>query len=326
MSNPRVGGLSHLKHLLALPDESVSFRIEVDDLAWETELLLGGGIDGRSPERVTRSGQLLFERTAYAERLSFGDVDMFVGGNLAVRTVFDLTSDVLLEPLVKVFRGCRVYGDYHLRQLREHGSRNGPDLYLHSSGMNAFTVLRNWRDKRDLRPAYDFVIEGLQDAFPDFFEDFDFELAGQSVMLRLYLRGLSDSDALPHHLAPDGFLMALLHLCAVAGAEPGTILAIDEMENALHPFAIRQLLASFRNAAAKRKLTIILATHSPVLLDEFTSDPSRVFIMEPDLEVLPVALDQHRNPEWLSHFSLGKLYGNLDFGAPRGAVSAKGTP
>ncbi len=38
--------------------------------------------------------------------------------------------------------------------------------------------------------------------------------------------------------------------------------------------------------------------------------------MEPGHDRLPVPLSSLRNPEWLSNFSVGKLYANLDFGAP----------
>ena len=107
---------------------------------------------------------------------------------------------------------------------------------------------------------------------------------------------------------------------AVAGAKPGTLVLIDEFENSLHPYAIRQLVRAMREWAAKRDLTIVLAGHSAALLDEFREDPSRVFVMElpqPGQPPMPRRLTDYHDPEWLKHFSLGELYRHEEFGGPR---------
>jgi AAA15 family ATPase/GTPase len=124
-------------------------------------------------------------------------------------------------------------------------------------------------------------------------------------------------EAMPHHLAPNGFLVALLHLCAVAGAPPGGVVGIDEMENSLHPFAIRRLISIFRDEAEVKDLTVVMATHSPVALDEFAAEPDQIFVMEPGSATCPVPLTHCRDEDWLRHFSLGELYSRLDYGAPK---------
>jgi predicted ATPase len=116
------------------------------------------------------------------------------------------------------------------------------------------------------------------------------------------------------HLAPNGLLIALLLLCAIASANDREVVCIDEPENGLHPYAIQRLIALMRERAEARGLTILLATHSPTLLNEFNDQPDHVFIMEPGQEILPVRLDQHHNPEWLRNFALGDLYMNQTIG------------
>ncbi|MEX2016556.1 MAG: AAA family ATPase [Candidatus Hydrogenedentales bacterium] len=316
ISNPYVGGTWGVKHLLAAPEDRVSFSISVGDCTWETELVVEGGrIDGRSPERALCDGRAIYERPLYGESVNLAGQKISVGDSVALKVLHELGLCPELNALVEQIVGFRTYTNYHLWTLREYGSKQSSDLFLHPTGTNAFSVLRNWRDKRDSRASYEWVREGLLDAFPDFFDDFDFEVAGQGVMLRVYVKGLP--EPVPHHLAPDGFLVALLHLCAVAGAPSGGVLAIDEMENALHPYAIRQLVSNFRNAADERDLTIVLATHSPVVLDQFASEPGHIYYMQPGAVVAPLRLDQQRDLDWLSHFSIGKLYANLDFGAPQ---------
>src|SRR5207248_2716780 len=125
------------------------------------------------------------------------------------------------------------------------------------------------------------------------------------------------NDPVSVYFASNGWLTALLHLLAVAGAERGSLVAIDEMENALHPYAIRALLEAFRDWGDEHDLTVCLATHSPVVLDEFNDAPARVFVMEHGQETVPVSLPDLCSPDWLAHFTLGKLYAHGDYGSQR---------
>ena len=122
--------------------------------------------------------------------------------------------------------------------------------------------------------------------------------------------------SLPVRVAPSGWITGLLHLAAVASAGRGGIVGIDEPENGLHPYAVKRILGAMREWADEQDLTILLATHSPMLLDQFKEEPEHLFVMEPGREVLPVRLDEVRDREWLAQFSLGDLYKHGDFGAP----------
>ena len=157
------------------------------------------------------------------------------------------------------------------------------------------------------------MLAGLKEAFPDTFDDLDFESAGQTISGRIAAPGTD--VPLSTYFAANGWLVALLHLAAVASTEPAGVVAIDEMENGLHPYAIRALMAAMRDWAAQTGISVVLATHSPVVLDQFKEEPDRVFVMEPGREVQPQPLDQIHDPEWLAHFSLGDLYAHDEFGA-----------
>jgi predicted ATPase len=150
--------------------------------------------------------------------------------------------------------------------------------------------------------------------FPDLFEDIEFVNAAHQMTARFIRPGRQ--DAVPVHLAPKGWLVGLLHLCALASTEPGGVVAIDEPENALHPYAIRRLMDALAAWSEPRKITVILATHSPVILNQFDQSPERLFVMQPGEAVLPVALDALRDPAWLRSFAIGDLYAHDEFGAP----------
>ena len=318
------GGSWGLRHWESGPDEPVSAALEVDGLAWEIQLgVRGASVDERAGERLTRGEEIVLRREPFSDHILYRGEDWALtplNGDLgdarvALRQVYEDRRDLDLEPLVTALTGSRVYSLYNLRKLIAYGSRYSTDLYLHPSGENVFTVLRNWIGRRDCREQYQFVLEGLQDAFPDVCEGLEFEAAGQTVTANVIPP--ATDRRIPIRFAPNGWLVALLHLCAVAGAKPGSIVAIDELENALHPYAIRSVTASLRYWAGVRRLTILLASHSPVLIDEFKEEPSRVFIMQPGHDRLPVSLTEEFAPDWLAHFSLGELFAHENFGGPR---------
>src|SRR5207248_3307637 len=123
---------------------------------------------------------------------------------------------------------------------------------------------------------WEFVRDSMRDAFRDLFEDLEFEQAGQRLSANVILS--NRRSPLPAYLMSDGWLTGLLHLCAVASGVSGSVVTIDEPENALHPHAIRSLIESSRQWARKQDLTIVLATHSPVVLNQFRGDDrERVF-------------------------------------------------
>jgi predicted ATPase len=231
---------------------------------------------------------------------------------LALRMVFDKERPADLDDFVRTVQSFRVYRSYNLYGLRRNGSRQGAEYFLNPSGENAFTVLRNWRDRREHRPRYDFVLRGLRGAFPELCADIDFDIAGLTVSAVMVTpRGHAP---IPAYFTPNGWLTAMLHLCAVAGGEPGSVVALDEIENTLHPFAIRTLVELFREWSDEHGLTVCLATHSPVLLDAFRDEPEKVFVMDLAQTKRPRSLTELENPEFLAQFSLGDLFAHGEFG------------
>ncbi len=115
----------------------------------------------------------------------------------------------------------------------------------------------------------------------------------------------------------DGFFTTLCHLASVASVDQSGIVAIDEPENSLHPELIVKLIEAMRDWSKQRGVTIVLATHSPVVLDQFRDEPEKVFVMQAGHEQQPVPLDQLKQRDWLRHFSLGDLYSHLEIGASR---------
>jgi predicted ATPase len=218
-----------------------------------------------------------------------------------------------MEPLYRALYDLRTY-DFYLNQVSIGTTREERNSFLHGHGLNLWAVLANWKQApRRYEGKFEWVMAQARLAFPDLIEAMEFD-RGEAF---IYPPGASDpSDGLPPRRQADGLLTGLCQLTAIAGALPGSILAFDEVENQLHPHAIRVILAAMREQAEARDLTILLTTHSPIVMNEFSSEPDRVFVLEPNAVQKPIALDQLKNPDWLAMFSLGELYDRMKFASP----------
>ena len=322
------GGHWGLRNLAVPVGDDVVLTLVFEQVTWIVILRSGGAaneflLDERLEIMSIGGGDFILGWSSLSH-FQFRGTSHKRGEGSALKLVWEMseeTEEPELKALVQFIRSIRTYRHYALDQLRENGSRVDADLSLSRRGENLFAILRNWRDKRDLRASYDFVIEGLRAAFPDFFDDIEFYGDSQTIRAKVYLQGVP--EPMPLTFVPDGLLVAMLHLAAVAGSPGPSFVAIDDFENFLHPFALRSLVESIRNWSDHRDLCVVLATHSPVVLDQFRADPTHVFVMEVDQKEKPIRLDYLRDPEWLSHFSLGDLYSQLEFGARLPAAETK---
>jgi predicted ATPase len=215
----------------------------------------------------------------------------------------------VLDALSKI----SVFYDADLSGLREGGSRMAGVRTVHSQGKNVLAVLRSWRDKKTTKGRFDFVIEGMKAAFPELFDSMDFEVAGQTVSASIYRPGVEESTLLIFEA--NGILSLLITLTEVASAEPGSLVAIDEPEVGLHPYAIRQMMESLHHRAESIGCRIVVTTHSPVLLNTFDATPERILVLDPKEDASPKPLTEIRTPEWLASFALGALYADGEFAA-----------
>jgi predicted ATPase len=304
------GGPGNLRNAHADRNAPVILGVELDEVTWQLDLTpRGASYSPLQGERATVSAAVAFDRNAPVPGLETRPED---ARPLLARFV-DLPDGAALRPLVSLLRGYRLYHGYDLASIRVNGSQVSSDEYLHPDGRNIFSVLRNWRDRKETRPRWEFVIESLRAAFPDTFADLDFDMAGQTVSGRIVAP--QPDVRIATYFAANGWLVALLHLAAVASTEPAGAVAIDEVENGLHPFAIREIIDAMRRWAEKTGISVVLATHSPVVLDQFKEEPWNLFVMEAGRDTAPVPLDELHDPEWLAHFSLGDLYAHDEFGA-----------
>ena len=320
-----LGGARGLKRHGAASDASVLLGLEVEGLRWELELSVEGSSVGEFPgERVTLGDDVLLRRVPGSKEWSFGDERVVDTLKDEPRTCLDAAwdrfRDKRLAPLLDTFYyGMLVY-DRKWSVARLMGaplpSPAFPGTVLNPLGSNVFALLAQWRGApKRFDGQYEWVRDKARLAFYDIFDDLEFESLENTMIARFYTPG--SDEGLPVHRAADGLIVGLLHLTSVAGAPKGALVAIDEMENQLHPHAIRVILQAMRERAEERDLTIVLTTHSPVLMNEFAGHEDRFFVTEPGHVPTPARLDELHDPRYLAQFALGDLYERLKIGAPR---------
>lgn len=308
------GGAQGFHHLRRLQDPA-RFSFEKDGVTWwfGARATSHGFETALGEELRGRGGEVLVERAKNApQTLQVQGQPYPVYSNHGETLIQGLlkTDEERTRDFVTTLTKYRHYRDYKLDELRFRGSQmdSSSDDELAERGENAFSVLDIWNGKRSHRSRYQFVLETLKQAFPKMVEDLEFDKVGRTISLRFFLPDHSERS-LPIESVSNGFLISLLHLMAVASTPKGGLVAIDEIENGLHPHALRILLSAIRDRAKEEDLTVLVATHSPFLLNEFREEEENVFVMDSTLEKPLLPLTEILDRDWMRLFSLGDLYG-----------------
>jgi len=114
----------------------------------------------------------------------------------------------------------------------------------------------------------------------------------------------ADFPMQPYHLS-DGSIRFICLATALLQPVPPSAIIIDEPELGLHPEAIRILGELIQNAAKRTQL--IIATQSPLLLDQFSINDI-VVANHRDGQSVFERLKQEDFSAWLENFSVGELW------------------
>jgi predicted ATPase len=286
------------------PEAVITAELEQGPVKWWIRLLPAGtSVTTDAPEKIFVEGKPIYERTQGGSATLRG-APWIADARPGLRAMVDaLQSEPAVDEFVRRLRTIRVYHDPLVYSIREQGSPTRLDKHLHSQGTNVFTMLRRWHERGEDKHRYAFVLDGLKAAFPELVRDLDFDAAPASVTVRVVPRQWEAAS--PVGYESDGLLRMMIALADLASTDPGGLVGIDEPENGLHPFAIRVLMDAAKAWSAAHKVTVVLATHSPVLVDQLTDRPEAVFVMTPDRG--PVPLPEHIDPHWLRRYRLGEL-------------------
>lgn len=315
------GGVS-FQRLTADADDPVEFSLIVDEagaterLVWKLQMPMSPtGLRGTFGEELRRGDSVVARAGMFSDDWFYGAKRLTHDDErCCAKRIWDQGEAAWMRPLVDLLSGFRVYGTYWLNQVKKFEPNQSADTYLHGSGRNLWSVLANWKGSPiRFSGQFEWVMTEARKAFPGILGSIEFDRG----FPYLYKPGATDpADGLLPQFAADGVLTGLLHLCAVAGAPPGSVVAFDEVENQLHPHAIRSILDAMELQAEERDLTIIATTHSPVVMNRFRDAPEQLYVLDESLETQPLPLTEVEEVDSLLQVELGELYDRLTFAAP----------
>lgn len=308
----------YLKRIDSPQNEPVVLQVEVGDIRWKLRLMMGSnGLQGTYGEELYRGSDIIL-------RAAMGQEDFYWGAQQRFRDetrccakwLWDRGETPWMKPLSDMLSGIRVYKSYSLQEVQRYERIDTLSASLSQNGKNLWSVLANWKSSPiRYQGQYEWVMAKAKKAFPGLISTIEFDRGFPFI----YRPGAMEADqGLPPRCMADGLLTGLLHLTAVAGAAPGSLIAFDEMENQLHPYAIRLLIEAMREKAEEKDLGIILTTHSPIVMNTFRDEPENVYVFESATPggAVPTAITDLHSEEWLTHAKLGTLYDRLEFSAP----------
>ncbi len=106
----------------------------------------------------------------------------------------------------------------------------------------------------------------------------------------------------------DGTIRMLCWIVALTNPRPPALICIDEPELGIHPAWLPILADLIREAATRTQ--VIVSTHSPDLLDEFTHEADKIIVCSQDERGYATfeRLDSEALQEWLEHYRLGQMF------------------
>jgi len=272
-------------------DQTLHVIVSTESQRYGLALDLSSGRIGPFPAEALISfaqDNELFRRRTGAESVEFLERGTIVESHplrdptkVALNLYLDFKpEDAETAKLDRLLRRVRLYHSrsFDLQRLKTLGAKASTGTVLSSGGDNAWSVLRNLRDRgRDSR--YSTILQLMSEAFPGF-EEIEFEQTGlTSVYAQFYEK--QRRKAIPASSMSDGHLQLLLVLTALFGDEPHTasVILLDEPEVSLHPWALAVLANAVKIAAGETwNRQVLLATHSPVLISQF--EPHEIFASE----------------------------------------------
>ncbi len=110
----------------------------------------------------------------------------------------------------------------------------------------------------------------------------------------------------------DGTLQILALVATILGGEPGQILLLDEIENGIDPNHVAILVELLEEAIEKRGIQVILATHSPLIVNFAPESGIRYFSRESNGNVVAKKLfDRKELKKMLEYMGPGEVWMNL---------------
>ena len=212
---------------------------------------------------------------------------------------------------VGLFKKISIYQDWIFGYGSPIRSSQETDLsneVLEPDFKNFVLVLNRYR--KDVKTKK-LILKYLQQVY-DGVHDLDISVESNSVKFFLQERDFT----IPAVRLSDGTLRWICLLIILLNPSPPPLICIEEPELGLHPDMIA-VLADLLQEASK-KTTLIITTHSDLLIDALSETPEAVVVVEKENGVTKLnRLKSEELSEWLKEYSLGSLWRTGEIGGNR---------
>ncbi len=179
------------------------------------------------------------------------------------------------------------------------------------NGQNLMSVLMKIKNQHSL--DYEKIENAIQKVNPNF-KDINFDLLGSKLFMVLREKYLAKSVSIEH--ISDGTLRYLLLLSIMFNPRRGDLIYLDEPEIGLHPDMINTIADAFKSAA-RGNSQLIIATHSPLLLNAFDLDEVLIFEKDAHNQTVVSSKSEADFEDWNDNFLIGQLWLRGSIGGKR---------
>jgi predicted ATPase len=180
---------------------------------------------------------------------------------------------------------------------------------LRKSGDNLASLLNYLKNNRTL--IYDKIEKNLSKINPAY-KSIEFSLYGSQIYLSLKEKDLDKTIGALH--LSDGTLGYLLLMTIFCNPNRGFLVGVDEPECGLHPDMIKSICDMMKESSESQ---IIVATHSPLLLNHFDLEDILVFEKDEQNETVVKRLNEDDFPDWEGDFLPGQMWLRGQIGGKR---------
>jgi predicted ATPase len=251
------------------------------------------------------------EKTGSVTFENYEDRDVS-GQELVLKQITNPSRYLPSHTIRKAIESMSLYGyfdtgsDSKLRWPAEFNS----SMKLRENGENLSQLLNNLKNEQTF--VYDKIEESLANVNPTY-KSLEFTNFSSQLYLSLREKKLNKTIGALH--ISDGTLRFLLLMCIFYNPERGFLIGLDEPESGLHPDMIKSVGDMMKFAAASSQ--IIIATHSPLLLNQFELEDVLIFEKDEENKTIVKQLSESDFPDWEGDFLPGQMWLRGQIGAKR---------
>lgn len=270
------GTITQLSHSRALDEYTLSvdpqrLKIKGHDVVFRKETFKFKRVEGRGRRITIEGGDLqIYDRTS-GKRVGKEDVNKSTSGLAVLRRLGRRYDADQVEEFAQLFLSLRLI-DINVRRVRE-PSRLTTDTALAADGSNVGQFLIRLAEQHP--EAFDDIQSDMRAVLPTF-ERFVFSRSGGGDdYIRISVKEKVFDEPIPLDRTSFGTIRAIVLFSMLHDPDPPRLTCIEEIDHGFHPQALDRLVIRLREATERTQ--IIVATHSPALVNRINADELVLF-------------------------------------------------